>query len=70
MTNDSNTADGMTGLDGIVPVSQIKRLIWSSVALMTLSTIFVFLRLVSRKLSKAGFWVRYFTKIYMAQEVG
>lgn len=37
--------------------NQTKRLIGSSVALIALSTIFVFLRLVSRKLSKAGFWV-------------
>lgn len=36
-----------------------RRLIGSSVVLIALSTIFVILRLVSRKLSKAGFWVRF-----------
>lgn len=38
--------------------NQNMRLIGSSAALIALSTIFVLLRLVSRKLSKAGFWVR------------
>lgn len=37
--------------------NETKRLIGSSVVLIALSTIFVLLRLVSRKLSKAGFWV-------------
>ena len=41
--------------------NQTKRLIGSSVALIALSTTFVLLRLVSRKLSKAGFWVRFTT---------
>lgn len=36
-----------------------RRLIGSSAVLIALSTIFVILRLVSRKLSKAGFWVRF-----------
>lgn len=36
-----------------------RRLIGSSAVLIALSTIFVVLRLVSRKLSKAGFWVTY-----------
>lgn len=40
--------------------SETKRLIGSSVVLIALSTIFVALRLVSRKLSKAGFWVTYY----------
>lgn len=39
--------------------SQTKRLIGSSVVLIALSTIFVLLRLLSRRLSKAGFWVTY-----------
>lgn len=38
--------------------NETKRLIGSSVVLIVLSTTFVVLRLVSRKLSKAGFWVR------------
>lgn len=40
--------------------NETKRLIGSSVVLIALSTIFVLLRLVSRKLSKAGFWVTYY----------
>ena len=38
--------------------NQNERLIGSNVALITLSTTFVLLRLASRKVSKAGFWVR------------
>lgn len=56
--NNSPPASGVTGWDGDSPNGQTARLIGSSVALIALSTIFVFLRLVSRKLSKAGFWVR------------
>lgn len=37
--------------------NQSLNLIGSSVALLVLSTVFVALRLLSRKLSKAGFWV-------------
>lgn len=59
MTSNPTLADAMTWWDGSSPDSQTKRLIWSSVALIALSTIFVSLRLVSRKLSKAGFWVRF-----------
>lgn len=40
--------------------SESRRLIGTSVVLIALSTIFVVLRLVSRKLSKAGFWVTYY----------
>lgn len=40
--------------------NQNERLIGSSVALIALSTIFVLLRLASRKVSKAGFWVRFY----------
>lgn len=38
--------------------NQNERLIGSNVALITLSTTFVLLRLASRRVSKAGFWVR------------
>lgn len=56
--------DGVTGTnnpelekeDG----NEAKILIGSSIVLIVLSTIFVVLRLVSRKLSKAGFWVNYY----------
>lgn len=40
--------------------NQNERLIGSSVALIALSTTFVLLRLASRKVSKAGFWVRFY----------
>lgn len=60
--NYSPPPSGVTGWDEDSPNGQTARLIGSSVALIALSTIFVFLRLVSRKLSKAGFWVRLFTQ--------
>ena len=34
------------------------RIIGSCVAFISLSIVFVFLRLLSRKLSRAGYWVR------------
>ena len=37
--------------------NQNQKIIGASVTLLTLSTVFVALRLLSRKLSKAGFWV-------------
>lgn len=62
--NHSAQAGDVSGWNDKSP-NQTKRLIASSVALIALSTSFVFLRLVSRKLSKAGFWVRLFlTNIY------
>lgn len=52
---------GVGGRNDYLPEneSETKRLIGSSVVLIALSTIFVLLRLVSRKVSKAGFWVTY-----------
>ena len=43
--------------------NQGPRLIGTSVILLILPTIFVALRLVSRKLSKAGFWVIRFSSL-------
>lgn len=57
--NNSAPAGGMTGGINSSYGHDTKRLIGSSIVLITLSTIFVALRLVSRKLSKAGFWVRF-----------
>lgn len=42
-----------------------RRLIGSSAVLIALSTLFVVLRLVSRKLSKAGFWVTYYAFFFV-----
>ena len=47
---------GKPGFD--LYADQRGRIIGSLAAIITLTVIFVFLRLLSRKLSRAGFWVR------------
>ena len=47
--------NGTPGFD--LYADQRGRIIGSSVSILSLSIIFVFLRLLSRKLSRAGYWV-------------
>lgn len=49
--------NGTPGFD--LYADQRGRIIGSSVAILSLSIIFVFLRLLSRKLSRAGYWVSF-----------
>ena len=60
MNHSAPAAGGVTGSNNSTRENEneTKRLIGSSVVLIVLSTTFVVLRLVSRKLSKAGFGVR------------